>query len=207
MNELSIDNLRGMWNRALQDIQVRAEEFSQLDAVAGDGDHGEAIVTAMTALVSAGQGAATVKAMLNDMAFAVMLNTSGSTSTLLGALLLGMSDGAADKASLSAKECQDMFTAGLESVKKNTQAKVGDKTMMDALIPAVNAIEAYTGEDIVQMMQKAAEQAEFGAGATVAMQARFGRARNLGEKSRGSMDSGAASWSAMFRAFATELQS
>lgn len=86
-----------------------------------------------------------------------------------------------------------------------TRAAVGDKTMMDALIPAVEAIEAAGSDDVALVMQAAAEAAKAGAEATIGMQARFGRARNYGERSVGVMDSGAASWSEMFAAFAEAL--
>jgi dihydroxyacetone kinase-like protein len=79
---------------------------------------------------------------------------------------------------------------------------VGDKTMMDALIPAVKAIEACASDDISDLLSAAAREAQKGAEATVDMVAKFGRARNYGERSRGFIDSGAASWSAMFAAFA-----
>lgn len=206
MTQLTIDQFKAMWHAALEKIKAGAEEFSRLDAVIGDGDHGEAIVTAMTEVEKAASTGTSYKAMLNDMAFGVMLNTSGSTSTLIGGLLLGMSDGAPEADSVNSEELKAIFTSGLESVKKNTQAQQGDKTMMDALIPAVEAIAAVESNDIVEILEAGAKAAVEGAEATVAMKANFGRARNFGEKSIGSMDSGAASWSTMFVAFAESVK-
>ena len=98
-----------------------------------------------------------------------------------------------------------MFAGGLEGVRKQTKAKQGDKTMMDALIPAVEAIQACDSADVKAILTAGAEAAVKGAEATKDMKANFGRARNYGERSIGYADSGASSWSCMFDAFAKAL--
>ena len=201
METLTIEAFNGMLQKALDRIKEREDEFSKLDAQTGDGDHGTAIVSALTAAVKAAENGTDFKAMLNDMGFAVMMETSGSTSTLLGAFFLGMSD-AASGAELDAGGVKAMFAGGLSNVRKQTKAEVGDKTMMDALIPAVNALDACPSGNIGDLFPAAASEAQKGAEATIDMIAKFGRARNYGERSKGYMDSGAASWSAMFAAFA-----
>ena len=196
---LSLADFKSMFDAALAAIKAREAEFSQLDAVLGDGDHGQAIVTAMNVVVEKAQAGAGFKSMLGDMGMEVLMQVSGSTSTLLGALLLGMSDGVGEVAELDAAGVKKMFASALKNVQMQTKAKVGDKTMMDALIPAVEAIEACASEDIAEVLAAGAE-------ATVEMKANFGRARNYGERSIGSMDSGAASWSCMFGAFAEAVK-
>jgi len=200
MDKLSIEAFRLMLRKALMRIKERENEFSQLDALTGDGDHGTAIVTALSAAVQAAEKGTDFKTMLNDMGFDVMMETSGSTSTLLGAFFLGMSD-AVHGTELDDDGVKAMFTGGLTNVRKQTKAEVGDKTMMDALIPAVKAIEECSSSNISDLLSAAAIAAQQGAEATVDMVAKFGRARNYGERSKGFMDSGAASWSAMFSAF------
>lgn len=204
MEQLSIADFKRLLDHALTQIKVRENEFSQLDAVIGDGDHGTAIVTAFSAAVKSAEKGTEFKAMLNDMGFAIMLETSGSTSTLLGAFFLGMSDGATGT-ELDASGVKAMFASGLANVQKQTQAKPGDKTMMDALVPAVEAMQADQSQNIKELMQAGADAAKKGAEATVAMKANFGRARNYGERSIGYADSGATSWSCMFAAFADAL--
>lgn len=204
MNKLSIEDFKRLLNHALQQIKARENEFSQLDAVIGDGDHGTAIVTAFSAATKSTEKGTEFKAMLNDMGFAVMLETSGSTSTLLGAFFLGMSDGS-EGTELDANGVKTLFASGLANVQKQTQAKPGDKTMMDALVPAVEAIQACASDDIKEILKAGASAALEGAEATVGMKANFGRARNYGERSIGYADSGAASWSCMFAAFADAL--
>lgn len=204
MNQLTIENFKAMLQVALKNIKEREDEFSQLDAVIGDGDHGQAIVTAMSAIVATAEKGTEFKQMLNDMGFDVMLQVSGSTSTLLGAFFLGMSDHA-EGTKLDANAVKAMFKGGLENVQQQTQAKQGDKTMMDALIPAIDAIQSSESEDIKAILEAGANAALEGAQKTVEMKANFGRARNYGERSIGSMDSGAASWSCMFDSFAKAL--
>lgn len=204
MNILTIDTFKSMIENALKNITVRSDEFSQLDAVIGDGDHGTAIVSALTAVRDNGINGTEFKQMLNDMAFGVMLQTSGSTSTLLGGFFLGMSDHA-QGTELNAAAVKEMFAGGLEGVQKNTKAVPGDKTMMDSLCPAVEAIKNCESEDIKDILNAGAEAALAGVDKTIEMKANFGRARNYGEKSIGYKDSGATSWACMFESFAKAL--
>ncbi len=204
-NTLSLADFKAMIDTALQRIKAREDEFSQLDAVIGDGDHGQAIATAMSVVAEKAATGSAFKSMLGDMGMEVLMQVSGSTSTLLGALFLGMSDGVGEVTELSATDVKKMFASALKNVQMQTKAKVGDKTMMDALQPAVDAIVGSDSEDIAEILKGAAEAAIAGAEATIEMKANFGRARNYGEKSIGTMDSGAASWSCMFAAFAEAI--
>lgn len=204
-NTLSLADFKAMIDTALQRIKAREDEFSQLDAVIGDGDHGQAIATAMSVVAEKAATGSAFKSMLGDMGMEVLMQVSGSTSTLLGALFLGMSDGVGEVTELSAADFKKMFASALKNVQMQTKAKVGDKTMMDALQPAVDAIVGSDSEDIAEILKGAAEAAIAGAEATIEMKANFGRARNYGEKSIGTMDSGAASWSCMFAAFAEAI--
>jgi len=200
MNKLSIDQFREMLDGALTAITEKSDYFSQLDAITGDGDHGTAIVAALNVAVAASHGTSDFKGMFNDIGFGIMLKTSGSTSTLMGGFFLGLSDGSAGS-EVDAGQLKAMFKSGLEGVAKNTKATIGDKTIMDALIPAVEAIVACDSDDIIEIFSAGAAAALTGAEATSAMKANFGRARNYGERSIGSKDAGASSWATMFEAF------
>ncbi|WP_417130354.1 DAK2 domain-containing protein [Parabacteroides faecis] len=204
MKQLTIEAFKGMLNNALTHIKAREDEFSKLDAVIGDGDHGQAIVTAFSVVVKGSEKGTEFKSMLNDMGFGVMLETSGSTSTLLGAFFLGMSDSASGT-ELDAEGVKKMFAGGLANVQKQTKAQPGDKTMMDALVPAVEAMQACASDDIKEILTAGANAALEGAKKTVDMKANFGRARNYGERSIGYADSGATSWSGMLASFAEAL--
>lgn len=200
MTSLDCQRLAKMTSTALASLKERADEFSALDAETGDGDHGTAIVSAMTAVNRVAQDGTELKAMLGDMGFAAMTESCGSTSTLIGALFLGMSDGV-ESDSLNAAETAAMFSAGLKKVKQQTKAGIGDKTMMDALVPAVDAMAANVENGIPAMLQAAAEAAATGANNTREMVAKFGRARNLGERVIGHLDAGAVSTACTFEAF------
>lgn len=196
-----------MLREALKQITERADEFSKLDAILGDGDHGTAIVQAMSVIVESSAKGTAFKQTLGDMGMDVMMQISGSTSTLLGGFFLGMSDAVSEGLTeLNAAEVKAMFAGGLAGVEKQTKAKRGDKTMMDALIPAVEAMQAQQTDDIKTILQAGAEAALKGAEETVGMKANFGRARNYGERSIGHADSGASSWSCMFKAFSKAIE-
>ena len=207
--KLTIDNFKSMMNLSLANVKAREEEFSKLDAIAGDGDHGTAIVTALTIIAGDAQQGTEFPAMLNDMGMGVMMKTSGSTSTLLGALFMGMGEaleplGVTDE--LNAAQVKVMFRGGLTGVEEQTKAKLGDKTMMDALVPAVVAIESCDSEDVKELLKAGAEAALKGSEATVNMKANFGRARNLGERSVGFADAVATSWACLFESFYQGLE-
>lgn len=200
MQKLTVQDFISMWKCALAQVTARADEFSRLDAVTGDGDHGTAIVQALTSAVEAAEKGTEFKTMLNEMGFNVMMQTSGSTNTLFGGFLLGMSDHA-EGTELDGQQVKQMFQGGLGGVQKQTKAVIGDKTMMDALVPAVDAISASGSADLHELFAAAADAARQGALATVDMKANFGRARNYGERSIGTADAGALSWACMFSAF------
>lgn len=204
MEKLTIEAFKAMMSLTLKNITERADEFSRLDAITGDGDHGTAIVAALNAIVKAGSKGVEFNAMLSDMAFGAMEESCGSTSTLMGAFFLGMADGAKGDA-LSVDDLKKTFKAGLTGLQVQTNAKVGDKTIMDALVPAVEAISNGNG-NIAELLNAAAEAANKGAEDTVAMKANFGRARNMGERSIGSADPGATSWACMFSSFAQAVK-
>ena len=190
---MTLDQFKQVWARAAAKAVAREKDYSALDAAAGgDGDHGEAIVAATRALAAA-QGA-DFKSLLTDMVNHLESDVSGSTSSLYGTLFEGMADAVdAGVTALDAAGIADLFAAGLEELGFATKAKVGDKTFMDALIPAIEALKAHAAEGEQAMFAAAATAAKAGSEATAQMQAKFGRAKNLGERSIGPIDAGSAS--------------
>lgn len=200
----TIETLKQMNAAALAAVTEHSEELSALDAATGDGDHGTAICQAMAAVNRSAQNGTELMQALNDMGFAAMTESCGSTSTLIGALFLGMSDGV-DSNELTPAGVAAMFAAGLANVRQQTKADIGGKTMMDALIPAVASLEEKQSDGLVSMFGNAAEAAADGAEKTVAMVASFGRARNLGERVIGHADAGATSMAYIFKAFSSAV--
>lgn len=171
----------------------------------GDGDHGPTMLRVMATLEKAIDNASSrsLKQLLKDSGWAIMGVDGGATGPLLGSLFMGMSEAAGENETLDGPALAAMFAAGLAKVRKQTKAQVGDKTMIDALAPAVAAIEAAVadGADVPTALGQAAVAAVQGAEATRQMMARFGRARNIKEKSIGSPDAGATSVSFIFKGF------
>ena len=206
---ISADNVVAMLQTAVAVIRDNEPLLSKLDSVTGDGDHGSAMVAAVAAAEKALEDwdKASLKSLLKGVGWGMMCIDGGSTGPLWGSLFVGMSKGAGEAESLDCAAMAEMFEAGLAKVQKQSKAQVGDKTMMDALIPAVGAIRtaADASASINDAMAQAARAAAEGAEATAGMQAKFGRARNLGERAIGHVDPGATSMSLLFIAFSEAL--
>ena len=206
---IGYDDIARMIRSAADKIRAHRDELSKLDSAIGDGDHGMTIARAMDIAEKVIEefDKAEVKAMLKDVGWGVMGVDGGATGPLLGSFLMGLSDGIGEQDTIDCKVMAVMFEAGLAGVRKQTKAQVGDKTMMDALLPAVGAIReaADSGKSIREALQNAAEAAEKGAISTKDFQARFGRATNLGERTIGFQDLGVTSMSLLFRVFVEGL--
>jgi phosphoenolpyruvate---glycerone phosphotransferase subunit DhaL len=202
---IGYDDLVRMLNAAVQQIKGNHETLSQLDSHGGDGDHGTTMVRAMGILERAVIDCPVRQMgdLLHGIGWAIMGVDGGATGPLFGTLFMSMADAAGDGDPLDASGLAAMFEAGLAGVRKRTKAQPGDKTMIDALVPGVEALRAAadSGAEVPEAMGLAAEAAQQGAESTKTMQARFGRAKNIGEKSVGEQDPGATSVAFMFRGF------
>ncbi len=204
------DQVVAMFQGAITNIRANIKELSALDAAIGDGDHGVAMGRAGDAVEKAIQEAdgSDLKSLLQAMGWGVMSIDGGSTGPLLGSLFMGMSEGVEGKDPADRDALAALFKAGLANIQQYTKAQVGDKTLMDALIPAVGAIQAAceAGKSVPQALTDAAQAAEKGALATKTCIARFGRAKNLGDRTLGHQDPGARSIALIFSGFAQALQ-
>lgn len=196
--------LAAMLRRVAADIDAHHEELSRLDSQGGDGDHGTTMRRAMQRAIAAVDecepGTSPGK-LLEAVGWAVMGVDGGATGPLLGTLFSSMGEATGEADSLDAVSLADAFEAGLAGVERRTRARVGDKTMMDALVPAVAALRpgAEGGAELGPLLAAAAEAAERGAESTRDLVARFGRAKNVGERSAGHRDPGAVSMAIIFR--------
>jgi dihydroxyacetone kinase-like protein len=204
-DKIGCDEIVRMLRGASTEIRDNHEMLSKLDSVGGDGDHGTTMVRAMTCLEKAvdASGSQDLKSLLYDVGWAILGVDGGATGPLLGTFFMAMSDAAAGVDALDSSGLAVAFEAGLAGVRAQTKAQVGDKTMIDALAPAVDAMRraADGGASVVEVLRSAAEAAEKGAASTKDLQARFGRARNIKEKSIGTQDPGATSVSLIFKGF------
>lgn len=193
-----------MFGSAAEQIRKNQEMLSQLDCIGGDGDHGTTMVRAVEVLETElnAENDKSLQARLEDAGWSVLGVGGGASSALLGTLIGGMGEADLGK-ECDCKHLAASLAAGLRAVERQTKARRGDKTLMDALVPAVQEFEraAHAGEPVARAMDLAAAAAESGADATREMIARYGRAKFLGEKTRGSADAGATSIALLFRGF------
>ena len=202
---LNYDAFVKMLLGAVEQIRQNHPRLSELDSYGGDGDHGTTMLRAMENLKNAAgssQGGQ-IKKLLSDIAWAVMGTDGGATGPLFGSFFMGMSNGAAEVEVVDSAILALMFEAGLQNVAKRTKAQIGDKTIMDAMIPAVKEarLAADEGSAIAAMLEKAAEAARKGADSTKDLQPRHGRAKNAADQSMGHEDPGAVSVSLIFKGF------
>jgi dihydroxyacetone kinase-like protein len=203
---LDYDGLVRVLRAGAARVRAGAEQLGRLDSAIGDGDHGVAMSRAVQALEQGIDGCQdkTPGALLKGVAWSVMSIDAGSTGPLLGSLLMGMTEPVGNAERVDCPLLASMFEAGLAKLRAISKAEVGDKTMIDALVPAIEAISAAAaaGDSVADALDKAATAAEEGAERTKDFQARFGKARNLGERSLGHQDPGATSMAMLLRGFA-----
>lgn len=197
------DQLAARLKSACASVAAAEQELTDIDSRFGDADHGltmAKIAGAVSAAAEASEGG--VQALLDDAAMAVMTLNGGSAVPLWNTWLDGMQEAAPEGGEIDIPGLQAVFARGLEELGDMSGAQVGDKTMMDALIPASEAIAAYTGDDEAELFAAAARAAMEGAQATKQFVSKFGRAKSYGEKTIGTPDAGAMSMAYFFQGLA-----
>ena len=135
-------------------------ELTAIDAKFGDADHGFTMAKVCTAISKAIEEAdGGIQTMLDDMAMAVMAINGGSAVPLWNTWLDGMQEGAPEAEEIDVAGIKAVFAKAFEELDEMSGAKVGDKTMMDALIPASEAIAAYEGDSEAELFAQAAAAA------------------------------------------------
>ena len=196
------DELAERLLHACTEVIAAEDELTEIDSAFGDADHGITMVKIASA-ISAAVGKATggIQEMLDDAAMAVMVLNGGSAVPLWNTWLDGLQEAAPEGMEATVDDLKAMFATALEELSDMSGAKVGDKTMMDALIPASEAIAACAGDEL-DLFDEAAAAAEAGAEATKGFVSKFGRAKSYGEKTIGTPDAGAVSMARFFRGLA-----
>ena len=186
------------WIRAFAaEIAANKEYLTRLDAAVGDGDHGINMHRGMSAVlgkVDALPGD-DIGALLKTVGMTLVSTVGGAGGPLYGTLFLQMGTAASGKAELGPDEWAAALEAGIGGVRMRGKAEPGDKTMIDALVPAEDALKAALAEgaSFGEALTRSAGAAERGMAATVPLVAKKGRASYLGERSAGHQDPGATS--------------
>lgn len=181
-------------------------QLTALDSEVGDGDHGINMNAAMQA--AAAQVAQLVDPtpaqVLKMAGTAVMNEMGGASGVIFGSFFRGGGRVVSDKESLGLADVATLMSAGLAEVQKRGKAQPGDKTMVDALAPAVTAVQQAVENNLTlaEAMALAAKAAVRGAESTRKMVAQFGRAKFLGNRAIGHQDAGATSMALMISAWA-----
>jgi len=184
-------------------IDAHASEIEKLDQEIGDGDH---IFNVQRGIKLVIELEPTIKDLpmskaLNQIAMKVLSGIGGSSGALFGTLFMTMAKGEGIDEGVDYKKAFKIFIDGVEAVKQRGKADVGEKTMMDVLIPVANCLQKgmESNQDLNSVLQEAIEQAEKGMLSTKDLLATKGRASFLGERAKGHIDPGARSSQLMIK--------
>jgi dihydroxyacetone kinase-like protein len=184
-------------------IAAEADHLTQLDSAIGDGDHGVNLTRGFKAVNEALDGVDEAPGKQLILAGKTLVSkVGGASGPLWGTALRRAGRAVGGAESIDGRLLADALAAGLAGVVELGAAERGDKTMVDALAPAIDALRAAldAGQPLAAAVEAAAGAADAGARATVPMQARKGRASYLGERSVGHQDPGATSTALIVRA-------
>ena len=191
----SPDALSTWLKSTVAEFEARIDELDGLDAAIGDGDHGTNMARGMaTASTIVPSPDTTTRQYLNQVGMALVSSVGGASGPLFGTFFLRV--GQLWQSPHSVSSIWQALKAGRDGIASRGRAKVGDKTMLDALCPAVDVLEHAAmerDEELSASLARAAAAAQAGAEATRGMVARRGRAAHYGERSIGHIDPGAVS--------------
>ena len=184
-------------------IDAHASEIEKLDQEIGDGDH---IFNVQRGIKLVIELEPTIKELpiskaLNQIAMKVLSGIGGSSGALFGTLFMTMAKGENIDEGVDYKKAIEIFAQGVEAVKQRGKADVGEKTMMDVLIPVANCLKdgVQNNKEINEILTEAVQVAEEGMLSTKDLLATKGRASFLGERAKGHIDPGARSSQLMIK--------
>ena len=209
MPELTSDQMIKWLERFAALLAENKDHLTQLDSAIGDADHGANMDRGFKAVLGKktefqGKDIATV---FKTVAMTLISTVGGASGPLYGTFFLQAGLLAAGKSSISAEEFGALLEKGLNGVIQRGKANPGDKTMIDAMQPAVEAYRKAVqgGESLDGALKKAAKSSREGMKATIPLVAKKGRASYLGERSAGHQDPGSTSTALLFQAAAESL--
>ncbi|WP_091231167.1 dihydroxyacetone kinase subunit DhaL [Microbacterium sp. 3J1] len=190
-------------------VTEKREWLTELDSAIGDADHGANMARGMDAVMAKLEAGApaTADELLKTVGMTLVSSVGGASGPLYGTLFLRMGMTAGAVTELDPAQLGAALRAGLDGIVARGKAEAGDKTMFDAMAPAVDAFDASIAEgaDLAVATAEAARAGEEGRDGTEPLVARKGRASYLGERSAGHLDPGAASTALLFDALAAAV--
>ena len=191
------EELRIRIRNACATVAAAEAELTEIDSRFGDADHGFTMAKIAKTISEAVEEGDSIQEMLDNAGCAVMVLNGGSAVPLWNTWLDGLQEHSEAADSMTVPQVKAMFQGAYEELFEMSTAKVGDKTMMDALIPATEAIQAWEG-DMDGLFEAAAKAAEAGAENSKNFVSRFGRAKSYGQQTIGTPDAGAVSMKYFF---------
>lgn len=205
-NYLNIEEVQNMFCFAAEKMMEKEGYLTEIDVLAGDGDHGRNMSIAFSEVTEElpRMQFTCVEEVFLAVGTIIMDFCGGASGVLFGTLFVSGTVRRQKHFTMGLLDLAEIFRVSLEALKYRGKAKLGDKTMIDALEPAVSAIEqsASQGSQFAEGIQKAAEAARLGAENTKTMKASLGRARYYPDKGIGLLDPGAVSVWIIFDAMA-----
>ena len=197
------------WLRAFAAlINDNTDFLTDLDAAIGDADHGTNMARGATAALGKLDPAAPLGSMFKSVGMALVSTVGGSAGPLYGTFFMKFGAKLGDVEDVSLTAFAAALKAGRDGVVARGKAAVGEKTMIDAMTPAVEAFESHVadGDGPLVAAEAALAAAERGRDATIPLVARKGRASYLGERSAGHQDPGATSTAYLFEALVAAVK-
>lgn len=203
---ITVEHVTHFLTAAAALIHERRDELTALDAAIGDADHGANLDRGFTAVMARLPSVADkdIGTVLKTTGMTIVSTVGGASGPLYGTAFVRAGMALADRHELSTEEVLLALEAALDGIVARGKAQRGEKTMVDALAPAIEALRVAlaAGKPLGWALQVAADAAEAGAKATIPMLALKGRASYLGERSIGHQDPGATSTAYLLRALA-----
>jgi dihydroxyacetone kinase-like protein len=195
MQTTSLEQWKVLMLAACAAVVENESYLNELDSLIGDGDHGTSMSRGFGAvrLILTSSGFVSIGDLFTKVGYEILQDIGGAIGPLIGSFFIATARKAKDLQEVDLKTWSCMFSAGVEKVRSFGKAAPGDKTILDALIPADKAFEeaAHLGLTWQAAFHNAAMAARQGADQTAGMVAKFGRAKFLGERSVGHQDPGA----------------
>ncbi|WP_062131840.1 dihydroxyacetone kinase subunit DhaL [Demequina aestuarii] len=208
-DQLTLDIAKDWLARFGTAVQEHKAHLTELDSAIGDADHGSNMARGMTAVndAVAGSAPAALDEMFKSVGMTLVSSVGGASGPLYGTFFLRFGVAAGETDSIDAAGLLATLQAGLGGITDRGKAEAGDKTMVDAMAPALDAFAASLadGGGLADAARAAATAAAEGRDATAPLVARKGRASYLGERSVGHVDPGAASTAMLFEALAASV--
>ena len=191
------EELRARIQNACATVMEAEAELTEIDSRFGDADHGFTMAKIAKTISEAVEEGDSIQEMLDNAGCAVMVLNGGSAVPLWNTWLDGLQEHSEASDSMTVEQVKSMFQGAYEELFEMSTAKVGDKTIMDSLIPPPEAIQAWEG-DMDGLFETAAKAAEAGAENSKNFVSKFGRAKSYGTQTIGTPDAGAVSMKYFF---------